>query len=454
MRCKEYIHPGKLPVFWDRSVIFFANLKSLFFDNLQQLSQLEHEVAGVSTYGGRLVTILNSLFRRQPNLLILEKPPNKDILEYFKNTLKLSLPDILIVEPEVYYAIREVKHDRKLKNRIERTKDIISSHSATCIDGYVTDKILVEWAKNLGKSPVNSADGCYRANNKFLLHTFLVTRGLPIIDTEVAESPGNVADCLYKLNKKGYRKAVAKSQVGASGIGIAGMETSDINPEIPEYMFFDGPCIVQGWLEKGVNGIEKIYSPSVQLFVDEETISIYDITEQILSKYSVHEGNIAYPPYLCEFAGLQDELLRQAIVAGKWIFTQSYRGTASVDFIVVIRNGKLEVRICEINARVTGATYPSVLARYFMPCGTWIMRNLKTEIPIEGSELLELMDKNGDLFDPGKSEGFIPINFNLNDSGKVIKGQFLYVAEDLDICNYGMKNFSNALPIEWEYDRD
>lgn len=454
LSCKEYIHPGKLPVFWDRSVIFFANLKSLFFDNLQQLRQLEREIPGVSTYGGRLVTVINSLFRRKPNLLILEKSPNREILKYFKNILKLTLPDILIVEPEVYYAINDGTNDGKFKKKLEQTNDIISSHYARWIDGYVTDKILLEWAKKLGISPINSPNGCYRANNKLLLHNYIIAQGLPIIDTEVADSPSNVAECLDKLMKKGYRKAVAKSQVGASGIGMACMELSNNSPEIPEYMFFDGSCIVQGWLENGVNGIEKIYSPSVQLFVDEESISIYDITEQILSKYSVHEGNIAYPPFLEEYAGLQDELLKQALVAGEWIFKQSYRGTASVDFIVVIRHGEMEVRICEINARVTGATYPSILARYFIPHGAWIMRNLKTNVPIEGGNLLELMDKNGNLFYPGKSEGFIPINFNLDDLGKVIKGQFLYVAEDLSACNYGMKNFSNILPVEWEYDRD
>ena len=66
--------------------------------------------------------------------------------------------------------------------------------------------------------------------------------------------------------------------------------------------------------------------------------------------------------------------------------------------------------------------------------------------------LYEVITKNDNLFYPGKSEGFIPINFNLDDLGKVIKGQFLYVAEDLSACNYGMKNFSNILPVEWEYD--
>ncbi|NIP56314.1 MAG: hypothetical protein GWN13_31260, partial [Phycisphaerae bacterium] len=55
---------------------------------------------------------------------------------------------------------------------------------------------------------------------------------------------------------------------------------------------------------------------------------------------------------------------------------------------------------------------------------------------------------------PGRTEGFLPINFNLNDKGRVIKGQFLYIAENVGICTDALKNFSDALPIGWEYDRD
>jgi hypothetical protein len=453
-QAKEHIHPGRLPAFWDRSVIFFANLKSLFFGNVQQLGQLESEVSGVNTYGGRLITVIDTLFHSKSNLLVLEKAPNKSILNYLKDALQLSLPEILIVDPGVYSAIKLKDCDKELKYKMDSTKDAISSHPAGWIDGYVTDDILVQWAQMLNKSNINSVSGCHNANNKLLLYYHLLEKGLPVIDTEVAQSSDQVQACLDKLHKKGYRRAVAKSQIGASGIGMISLYTSDHNSEMPDYMFFEGPCIIQGWMEPGIKGIEKIYSPSVQLFVDEKSVYIYDITEQILSRHSIHEGNIAYPPYLQDYPGLKDELMRQAAVAGKWLYSQSYRGTASVDYLVVIRNGELEVRICEINARVTGATYPSVLARHFIPHGAWIMRNLKTEQPTEGQRLLELLDNKGALFYPGKSEGLLPINFNLNDEGRVIKGQFLYIAENMGICTDGLKNFSAALPIGWEYDRD
>ncbi len=450
----EHIHPGRLPAFWDRSVVFFANLKSMFFGNIQQLSKLESEVSGVNTYGGRLITVVDTLFYGRPNLLVLEKAPNRSILTYLKDTLKLSLPEILIVDANVYSSITTKTGGKELKYNLDCAKERISSHPAGWIDGYVTDDILIRWARKLGKSNINTAQGCQIANNKLLLYYHLVEKGLPVIDTEVAESSDKIQDCLDKLKKKGYTKAVAKSQIGASGIGMIALSTSGSNKPMPEYMFYEGPCIIQGWMEPGIKGIEKIYSPSVQLFVDDESVHLYDITEQILSKHSVHEGNIAYPPYLDDYSGLSEELLGQAVIVAKWLHSQSYRGTASVDYLVAVRNGQLEVRICEINARVTGATYPSVLARHFIPHGAWIMRNLKTEEPIEGQRLLELLDKKDALYYPGRTEGFLPINFNLNDEGRVIKGQFLYIAENVGICTNGLKNFSEALPIGWEYDRD
>lgn len=451
---KENIHPGRLPAFWDRSVIFFANLRSLFFGNVQQFAELEKEVSGVHTYGGRLITVIDTLFRGRPNLLVLEKAPNESILKYLKDVLKLSLPEILIMDPDIYQSIDAKTDDKGLKYSLESVKERISSHPAGWIDGYVTDGLLLRWASNLEKTNINSASGCHRANNKLLLYHHLLEQDLPVIDTEVAESAQHLQPCLDRLYKKGYRKAVAKSQIGASGIGMMSLNTSGGNAKIPDYMFFEGPCIVQGWMETGVNDIQKIFSPSVQLFVDEHSVNLYDITEQILSRHSIHEGNIAYPPYLQDYPELKEQLLSQALVAAKWLHSQSYRGTASIDYLVVIRKNKLEVRICEINARVTGATYPSVLARHFIPQGAWIMRNLKTDEPIEGERLLELLESKGALYYPGKPEGFLPINFNLNNEDMVIKGQFLYIAENMGICSEGLNNFSHALPIGWQYDRD
>ena len=42
--------PGQLPAFWNRSIIFFANIQSIFFDNQGGLERLKQQVSGVETY--------------------------------------------------------------------------------------------------------------------------------------------------------------------------------------------------------------------------------------------------------------------------------------------------------------------------------------------------------------------------------------------------------------------
>ena len=94
---------------------------------------------------------------------------------------------------------------------------------------------------------------------------------------------------------------------------------------------------MQGWLEHGSNGVQLLGSPSVQLFLSEHEVSLYDLTEQILGAHSVHEGNVSPPPYAAEVPGAVDLLLAVAARAALWLHAQGYRGTASVDFVLLRR---------------------------------------------------------------------------------------------------------------------
>ena len=229
------------------------------------------------------------------------------------------------------------------------------------------------------------------------------------------------------------------------------------NPRLdsmPNYLFFEGPCMVQGWLDEERPGVRRIGSPSIQMFLDDHTVSLFDWTEQILSEASVHEGNMSPPPYIREHPELKDELFRQGAIAGEWLHAQGYRGTASTDFVVIEQDGRNQVIICEINARVTGATYPAVLARHFTPDGCWKMRNIQFRKSLDGDQLLSLIDHAQVLYRPGKDEGIIPFNFNTDDQGKVIKGQFLCLGKDHEQCSVVLAKAWTDLPVEWGYDRD
>ena len=195
-------------------------------------------------------------------------------------------------------------------------------------------------------------------------------------------------------------------------------------------------------------------SPSIQMFLNDNILSLYDITEQILNMDCVHEGNLSPPSYFSKGDWVYDELFRQAATAGSWLHELGYRGTASVDFLVVERCGSIEVRVCEINARITGATYPSVVARHFLPHDAWLMRNIRFAKPLKDISLLKILDQADYLFRPGMQTGVLPINFNLDKDDNVQKGQFLFLGKDLDNCTTILKEIETILPLSWHYDRD
>lgn len=426
--------PGRLPEFWDRRTVFVANLLGLFFGNEEETRCLAAEVGEVDSYGGRLVPIIDLLYRGREgrNLLVLERSPDPSLCRYFEELAGLSLPEQRILSHQEYLALgKSLGRGEKMESKILET---FSDHSSEWLDGYVTDGILQSLGQQIGKPTISSHAGSLRGNNKRLLHQFLEASGFPVIETYLAHSADEVMRGLEELRSSGFNAGVVKSAIGASGIGLKKIEslaeTGSRPPAIPDYFFYEGACLVQGWLDPGQQGVEAIRSPSVQLFVSDEEVTLYDLTEQILSHASVHEGNESPPPYLLDRPELREELLRQGRAAGVWLHSQGYRGTGSVDFLVVERQGEsTEVYTCEINARVTGATYPSVLARHFMPEGAWLLRNLRFTEPLEGQELLKRLKESGDLFLPGQSEaGVMPVNFNFGSDGLVHKGQFLCLA--------------------------
>jgi hypothetical protein len=418
------------------------------------LNRLKQQIRGIDTYGGRLIPIINLLFKGDNNLLVLERPPDQSLIRYFENDLGLSLPHISILSHSVYDSLLN-QGDKLIHDEISPTLTTIHQHNATWIDGFVSDNVLMNLAKALNKPTISSLEGSRRGNNKFLLHNNLSEKGFPVFDTIPASSPDDVPTCIDTLRKKGYKKAVVKAQIGASGIGMTNVSTnSGSTNSIPEHFFFEGPCMVQGWLDETVTNIRHMGSPSIQIFLNDSELSLYDITEQILNADSVHEGNLSPPPYFSKEDLVYKELFRQAAAAGSWLHEQGYRGTASVDFLVVEHCGSVEVRVCEINARITGATYPSVIARHFLPHDAWLMRNIRFAMPLKDTNLLKMLDQAGYLFHPDMQEGVLPINFNLNEDGSVQKGQFLFLAKNLDGCLFMLKQIESILPLSWHYDRD
>ncbi|MFQ5597998.1 MAG: hypothetical protein ACE5GK_08110, partial [Nitrospiria bacterium] len=443
--------PGQLPETWNRRVVFFANLLSLFYGNEMETHALREEVGTLETYGCRLVPIIDILFRERPNTLILERMPNRSLLEYFKNELDLSLPALKIFSRGDYIALGS---DRAETHREKETLlHAINKTKAEWIDGYVTEPQLLKIAERANKTTVSTFPGSYLGNNKLLLHQYLEKTGLPVFDTYIAENTKAVKDGFEALRKIGYRTAVVKAPIGASGIGMIKCHSPNACQEIPDYLFHEGPCLVQGWIGPSLGDVDWVVSPSVQMFIKENDLILHDITEQILSKESIHEGNIA-PPTFQEYRDLVGDILDQAEASGRWLHDQGYRGTASVDFHLAKRAGRLEVRICEVNARVTGCTYPSLLAQKLLPGGVWLMRNIRFSPPQIGSQLLKHLAQNKTLFKSGGVMGILPINLNPDHQGKIVKGQFLFLGGSHRAVFGLLKQICEDGGYNGDYDRD
>lgn len=445
---------GKLPPFWDRSIIFFSNLQSIFYDNEEEAKHLLAGISGATGYGGRVLCVLNLLYRKSPNMVLLEAKPDEGLTRYLSHDLGLSLPDFAVLDHEDYRELASLGSGVK-SAKAQGTLKGLKKHSAAWVDGFVTDSGLVEIANQLGKQPISTLEGSKNGNNKYLLYQYLVQQKLPVFDTRIAANRRELSACLKDLKKKGYAKAVVKAQIGASGYGMVKLDTHDDRQEsVPDHLFFEGPCMVQGWLDQGIQGVEIVGSPSVQLFLNEDTVFLFDLTDQVLDREGVHEGNICPPPYLRNSRRLEDELLEQAGTAARWLHGQGYRGTASTDFLVVRRGKKTDAILCEINARITGATYPAVLAGRFNPEGAWYMRNIGFQKTFGGADLLTLMHHAGVLFRPGMTKGIVPFNFNTDPEGKVMKGQFLCLGQTYEDCGEIFLQAWSQLPVEWGYARD
>lgn len=437
-----------------QSVIFFANLLSLFFGNRGGAKLLEKEIHCVDSYGSRLLPLVGLLYGQGEHVLVLEREPEPALAEFF-HTLELNLPKVQLLTRDDFIQLGNTLQQNS--GAAHPLLDSLRDELAEIVDGFVTDETIECIATAIGKRTLSSPDGSHRGNNKLLLYQHLKQSGLPVPPTRLAANRHEVTAALAALANEGHRRAVIKAQVGASGIGLLKTPTDTPPESVPQSFFHEGACLVQAWLEPGTNTIESVYSPSVQIFLNAQTIHIYDLTEQILDPVdSIHQGNESPPPYIHAHPDLANELFRQAGEAATWLHRQGYRGAGSVDFLVTFGKHRTPTTayVCEINARVTGATYPSVLARHFMPHGAWYMRNLELAEPLPGEQLLERLQRHGELFNLKNHHGILPVNFNLDPNGQVRKGQFLALAEDINECRHLLDTARNDLPVTWNPTHD
>lgn len=444
-----FVRLGELPPLWDFSAVFVANLDCIFFGDPEKTREIIANVTGFHGYGSRLIPILGLMFHRWENLLLLEEEPDRTIMEYFSGRMGLSLPEIEVITIPPECGAGHIRFGEGVQSRIRR-------YRAKVIDGYVTDPYLEDLARDLDKELINTFRACRDSNDKILFNRFLVSAGLPVFDSGEAEIGRDVNERLLELRQKGYARAAVRAALGASGFGmfIADLDHID-DTSFPVHLFSEGKVLVQGWLEEGRAGASNIFSPSVQFFCGENgDVTTFDITDQLLSKKSIHEGNISPPVSFPRDGAIHAEILCQVIEVTTWVASTGCRGTGSVDFLVCLRDGQPSVYACEVNARVTGATYPSLLALHFRLGGSWLMRNFVFDPCMDVSKFLDLLDREGFLFAPESAEGIMPLNIIPAEYGQIAKCQLLFLADGPGRCIEMLQAFPALLPSRFVFDRD
>jgi hypothetical protein len=448
---------GELPALWPDSALFFADLYAIFYGDPEKTRQLESNVSGFFGYGGRLIPMLGLLYRGGGNLLILQEPVDPAPLAYFRDRLGLVLPTIEVLDHHRFATFHEgLAADPALLERLK-------AHPAARLDGYVTDPPLERIARRLNKDLVNTYAESRRANDKVALERFLGGAGLPLFDGGEAEPGPDLVARLKDLEGLGYHRAAVRSSLGASGFGVATVDLSS-GPEaaaetLPAFLAAEERLLVQGWVEPGTREVEAVTSPSVQFFCGDKGITLFDLTGQLLRDASIHEGNVAppldLPNELPADRALTAEILAQSREVVRWVAATGYRGTGSIDFLVFRRAGRWRVVVCEVNARVTGATYPSLLARRFLPQRAWLMRNFAFVPAFSCGGALDALDAADLLFTPDKDEGVLPINFIRADgSWRVEKAQLLFLAGRPERCVELVEACGDLLPARGRYARD
>ncbi len=440
---------GTLPTLWQESAIFYSNLDCIFFGHPEKTRQLLENVSGFHGYGSRLLPIIGLIFRGNHNLLLLQEEPDPAITHYFSKSLNLRLPTVEIVKVPTECTFGQFIYDEKIRQHLR-------DHPAKLMDGYITDSSLESMAQDLNKKLINTHQCCRNANDKILLHRFLKQVGLPAFDGGEAMLGREVENRFTELKNMGYKKAVVRSSLGASGFGMAIAELDKIRqPAYFEELFPGEKVLVQGWLEEGNMGIDRIFSPSVQFFCDGKGIAtLYDITDQLLSKNSIHQGNLSPPESFAADSPTHKEILRQAQITTSWIGSLGYSGTGSIDFLVSTAGEKITVYICEVNARVTGATYPSLLARNFNPKGAWLMRNISFGPCMTAQEFFDLLAQRDILYVPGSKKGILPLNVIISENRQITKCQLLVLSPMMQQCVEIIEAFPDLLPSSCTFDRD
>src|SRR5688500_3649136 len=141
------IQPDERPPSWDRRALFLSNVRSIFYDNVDDTRQLMDEITGSHSYGGRVMSILDLLFHERPNLMLLEVPPEPSLVKYLLSEIGLSMPQYDTIDLSGYERLASATDLKTAATTPLLPK--LGENRCEWVDGFVTGSTWVKIAERV-----------------------------------------------------------------------------------------------------------------------------------------------------------------------------------------------------------------------------------------------------------------------------------------------------------------
>jgi len=287
----------------------------------------------VQYYDQRVLPILKN------TTLILADGLDSRILSYFQSFGLCENIDIIDVPNNPECTLTEIiLWDTDLIERIRARK-------FKKIVPLFVDSSVEKLAEVLGIQLILSKEEVTQANDKLALKKFLISEKLPTVEGVSTDNPSIISEYFSRAEHYFF-----KSPLWVSWYGFWSNKNNSLDQILSQY---EGKEII---IERV---IEKIWSPSIQFFIDSITWDgyIFAFTDQILENWQHYLWNSSPSTFLLTHPNIIDNIIEQSESIIGYMKSIWYRWFWWIDFMIDAHG---HVYATEVNARFTGATYPAI----------------------------------------------------------------------------------------------
>ena len=396
---------------------FLGNSKILYLNDRHE-EEDTHKEDRRKLYDKRIFPLLE-----KDDFTIFAEKIDSFLWDYYRSL------DLAKIKPKnIFYADSYLKYPSLTKavladkNLIQRLKQEKFHFLMPYIESYDMGKLAGE----IGAFLFRSADFTDWINNKSNYRKVLRELKLPLIpgyQTNLEKAKRHFKE----LKKRGFKKVVLKKERSVSGFSVFVTEKEeDFDQCLKDNLSEQKSFVLEGFIE------DVRYSPNFQYFITENNVEFIVATDQILEKDRVSYSGNLYPSFLIKKPAVLKTINEMSEKICGYLQTKRCFGLAGIDYIVT-KQGK--VYSTEVNARINGSTFPSlIIEKLFGEDANihWLFKTFHFK-PVSFENLFNkfkyFIKKRGDF-------GVLPIGVDLLES--MGEGQFMIISrsskELYDLC--------------------